>query len=349
MYGSRHLLPRLVLALAGLVATGCSTLDIQSKLPWATNEEKLKKDKFQRPVRMAAIWTPTTMTSPSGSVTRGFGGRLYFYNDVGEPIAVEGQLMVYAYDDSQRTSASHVKSDGGVEDADRKYAFTSDQFSGHFAPSDFGPAYSVWIPWGPENGPQTQVSLIPVFTSSSGAIVMAQAARNVLKGYARDAEKGETTQAAAANPADDGVVRYDTRVKSTELRSTTIELSNTTAERLSRLPPQPAAAANQAPDTTENSAPPETRATTPAFTPVNAAGKGVPGPWMPPLAPPTRFEPPKFQVPAGPNPPPTSDRAPTPLSPSTRPSAPAWPPPPHSSAPAPAASAAVPETAGSGS
>src|SRR5688572_27393300 len=105
----------LVILLFSLV--GCSSWDIASKMPWASSEQKLKQEKFQRPVRMVVVWTPTTLTQPGKPVTRGLGGRIYFYNDAEETISVEGQLIVYAYDDSaHKQNVSHINSQGGVDE-----------------------------------------------------------------------------------------------------------------------------------------------------------------------------------------------------------------------------------------
>jgi hypothetical protein len=40
----------------------------------------------------------------------------------------------------------------------------------------------VWIPWEAVGGDQKSVSLVPVFTATSGQIVMGQQARNLLRG-----------------------------------------------------------------------------------------------------------------------------------------------------------------------
>lgn len=292
--------------------SGCSAWNLAGKMPWSSSEDKLQKGKFEKPVRMVAIWTPTTLSQPGQPVTRGLGGRLYFYNDVGDTIPVEGQLMVYAYDDSNRQqNVSHLKSNGGVDEPDRKFAFTSEQFTDHYSATDLGASYSVWIPWGPVAGPPVKISVVPVFTSSSGNIVMAQASRNVMKGTT----SGDEEHGSASIGEDDGVVRLDSRSKQTELRTTTIPISETTAERIMRATPQdfspPPAADEKASYQSETRAT-EILETASASKTASVAGRGVPPPWLPATPPPARFAPPKFPVPAGPSPPPTHDRVPTP-------------------------------------
>src|SRR4051812_47673272 len=60
-----------------LFLSGCTSLDLSSKLPWSNPEKKIKEEKYQRPVRMVAIWSPTTISAPGKPSTRGLGGRLY--------------------------------------------------------------------------------------------------------------------------------------------------------------------------------------------------------------------------------------------------------------------------------
>lgn len=285
------------------LTTGCASWDLTSKLPWASSEQKLQKEKFQRPVRMVVIWTPTTLSQPGKPITRGLGGRIYFYNDVDEAIPVEGQLIVYAYDDSaQRQNVSHINSQGGVDEPTRRYAFTAEQFKGHFDPTDLGASYSVWIPWGPVDGPAVKVSVVPVFTSSSGNIVMAQASRNVLKG----------TQPLMSERAEeevhDGVVRVGHQTKQTELRTTTIPVNETIAERMLRAGEQqyvPQAGPLENPR--ENVPAPaaqidtEARATAQTITPATAMRRGVPPPWTPQMPPPARVAPPRIQAPESPD------------------------------------------------
>jgi len=223
-------------------SAGCSTLDWTKKLPWSDPEKQIKQSAYDRPVRMVAIWTPTTLTHPGKPPTRGLGGRLYFYNDASQTIPVEGQLLVYAYDDSHKPESPR-RSTGGVDEPDRKYAFTAEQFTAHYSPTDLGASYSVWIPWGPTSGPPAEVSLVPVFTAAGGNIVMGQPSRQALKGTrtAGDGEQGSGDRGQETGDRGhdveelpEGVIGVGQRVRETEMRSTTIPLSDTTSDRLSR-------------------------------------------------------------------------------------------------------------------
>ncbi len=170
-------------------ASGCKTIDTgwMPKAPW-NKKDKLVEIQYDTPVRVAAIWTPDVMVRPGEPPTRGFGGRLYFYNQANKPISVEGQLVVYAYDEAGEDSQR--------ETPDRKFAFTPEQFTNHRSESGLGESYSVWLPWdAATTGEQKGVSLLPVFTSTSGKIVMGQQALNLLPG-----KKSEQPQGPASPP-----------------------------------------------------------------------------------------------------------------------------------------------------
>jgi hypothetical protein len=157
--------------------TGCQALTpnwSQAKNWLSLNSLNVSQSKFGTPVKMAVIWSPAVYNEPGKTPTRGFGGRIYFYDINNRPIPVEGQLVVYAYNDSLPTT------DG--KSADRKFAFTPEQFTTHYNPTELGAAYSVWIPWDEAGKPQVELSLVPVFTASSGQLVIGQLSSNLLPG-----------------------------------------------------------------------------------------------------------------------------------------------------------------------
>lgn len=162
-------------AAIGLFFSGCQSLAPKWPSGWFADEKPtIERSKFASPVRMAALWSPAMLSQPGKPAKRGFGGRLYFYDGSNKPIPVEGQLVVYAYNES-KPNADH-------KTPDARFAFTPEQFTEHFSPSDLGASYSVWIPWDAVGGPQVDVSLLPVFTATSGQLVVGQSSRNLLPG-----------------------------------------------------------------------------------------------------------------------------------------------------------------------
>jgi hypothetical protein len=162
--------------LLAFLLTGCKTLSPPewSKSWLGPDEPKLTESQYSKPVRLAVVWSPAVLNSPNKKPTRGFGGRMYFYDAANKAVSVEGQLVVYGYNDSKPGA------DGKTPD--RKYAFTPEQFTQHYSPTDLGASYSVWVPWDEVGADQVEISLVPIFTATSGQLVVGQSSKNLLPG-----------------------------------------------------------------------------------------------------------------------------------------------------------------------
>lgn len=150
-----------------LVAAGCagsSPLNVASwKSPWNKSDQPKP---YPNPVKMAATWAPDTLLQSGRTPTRGFGGRLFFYDEKLRAVPVEGDLTVHGFVENPDGSTGEVK----------RYHFTAEQFTRHFSQSDLGASYSVWIPWDAVGGDQTKISLVPSFRTSSGKLVQGETA-----------------------------------------------------------------------------------------------------------------------------------------------------------------------------
>lgn len=180
-----------------LTAGGCKSPlpDLSSSLPWVGDGKEAPLP-FEQPAKIVVIWSPAMYNQPGQTPIRGFGGRIYFYNTKERAVPVEGQLVVYAFDDTTRQVAKN--------EADKRFAFTAEQFSKHFSPTELGASYSIWIPWDPVGSPQADISLLPVFTSKNGAIITGQQSRNLLPGpdAPRPAAFAEAPASVATQPND---------------------------------------------------------------------------------------------------------------------------------------------------
>jgi hypothetical protein len=127
------------------------------------------------PVRMVGTWTDTVMTQPGKKPIRGFGGRIMFYEHEGKkPILVDGQLVVYAFDEDGRDPTDNKPT--------RRYVFPADQVAMRMSKSDLGASYSFFLPWDDAGGPKTEVSLICRFEPKSGGVVTGEQTRHMLPG-----------------------------------------------------------------------------------------------------------------------------------------------------------------------
>ncbi|MGD9633944.1 MAG: hypothetical protein AB7G28_12240 [Pirellulales bacterium] len=138
--------------------------------PWSSDD-----DSPQTPQRIVGSWTDTVLHTSGKEPQRGFGGRLIFYGEEAEkPILVEGQLVVYAFDETNRDPTDSKPT--------RRYVFPPDQVARRMSKTSLGPSYSFWLPWDDVGGPQTEISLIARFEPKRGALIMSEQTRHLLPG-----------------------------------------------------------------------------------------------------------------------------------------------------------------------
>lgn len=169
-----------ILATILLSLTGCQSpwssdwqvadfFSLDKGMPWDDGPKK------GTPVRLAGTWTDSVLHQPGKTPQRGFGGRLLFYNKKGnDPILVDGQLVVYAFDESDREPTDNRPT--------RRYVFPADQVALRMSESELGPSYSFWLPWDEVGNPQTEVSLIARFEPKKGPLIVGEQTRHILPG-----------------------------------------------------------------------------------------------------------------------------------------------------------------------
>ena len=178
----------LPLVLITIVSLGCN---ISNDMKWSKfrdnvfNEARHKEfdtsiDPDTIPHRMAVIWHDATASQPGATATRGFGGRIYFYNQYDKPIEVDGELVVYGYDDTG--------TDDRKSAPDKKFVFEAHELERHIGESELGTSYSVWIPWDKVGGFRKNIGLVAVFKGTRGEIVKGYHSVNVLPGKKREEE-----------------------------------------------------------------------------------------------------------------------------------------------------------------
>jgi hypothetical protein len=176
----KRLLVCLPLLSALLLATGCrgpwskdwkvaDMFDVDVT-PWSHDE-----DAVEAPSRLVGTWTDTVLHQTGKQPQRGFGGRLIFYGeDAEKPVLVDGQLVIYAFDETNREPTDNKPT--------RRYVFPPDQMARRMSKTELGPSYSFWLPWDEVGGPQIEISLIARFEPQGGAIVIGEQTRHLLPG-----------------------------------------------------------------------------------------------------------------------------------------------------------------------
>ncbi len=164
-------LPLILLACLFLPLAGCAHFDMRKGIPWIKGED----GELERPMKIVAVWTDTIMSHGEQVPVRGFGGRLMFYpREDGKPVKVEGALVVYAFDETNR-DPRNVR-------PERKYVFSEEEFVKHYSDGKLGASYSVWLPWDKVGGQQAEISLVARFTPKGGGMIVGEQQTVLLPG-----------------------------------------------------------------------------------------------------------------------------------------------------------------------
>jgi hypothetical protein len=175
-------IPLLLGASLLLASVGCSKFDLRKGIPWMPGEN----GELERPMKIIAVWTDTILSQGEETPARGFGGRLMFYSrDDSKPVKVEGSLVVYAFDETNR-DPRNVR-------PERKYVFSEEEFARHHSEGKMGHSYSVWLPWDRIGGPQAEISLMARFTPKEGGMIAGEQQTVLLPGVAVVAKGSQTT------------------------------------------------------------------------------------------------------------------------------------------------------------
>jgi hypothetical protein len=173
---------------AVVLSAALLTLSSGCKAPWSSDwklTDMFRLDKGMPwdddgpakgvPVRLVGTWADTVLQQAGKTPQRGFGGRLIFYGKkTNEPILVDGQLVIYAFDESNREPTDNRPT--------RRYVFPPDQVAQRMSETELGPSYSFWLPWDEVGGPQTDISLIARFEPQGGAVVVSEQTKHLLPG-----------------------------------------------------------------------------------------------------------------------------------------------------------------------
>jgi len=202
---------------------GCAPLDVKDSFSipfWSDNE------KPQVPVKVVAVWVDTVRLAEGETPTRGFGGRLMFYGRKHEkPVKVDGDLVIYAFDETNRKP--------GDPRPDRKYVFTAEQIPIHYSRSKLGHSYSFFLPWDAPGGPRKDISLIVRFQPKGGPVVVGEQTRQNLPGQfdpSRTANRQESGSPASDNPVTQTSyqsVAGGEKLPRPRMQTATIEMPNT--------------------------------------------------------------------------------------------------------------------------
>lgn len=215
---------------------GCASLGKMPRMPWQEKEPE-----YKIPTKMVVTWKDAVRLNPNDPPTRGFGGRIHFYDESNKPVQVKGTLTVYGYDDS-------LNGEIDTEKPDRKYVFAADKLDGHYSLSKLGHSYSFWIPWDRAGGEQKEITLAPFFRGEMGQVLMSEQSKHLLPGVRRKSDGSPpemspsdrlAQEIAHVNYQRDAEMRAveDAQQPQSSMRTTTIQVPATMESRLRNVVP----------------------------------------------------------------------------------------------------------------
>lgn len=181
-----------LLAVSACLASGCAQWNL--KKPWSTPLFGDGNDKPRTPSRVVAMWVDTVRYTQGQAPTRGFGGRVMFYQTGEEkPVKVDGDLVVYAFDEEDRKPTDPRPT--------RKYVFPADQLDAYYSESKIGHSYSLFVPWDEVGGYRKEISLIVRFQPKLAPVVISEQTHHILPGKPVPEEMQIARRQAEANGA----------------------------------------------------------------------------------------------------------------------------------------------------
>jgi hypothetical protein len=183
----KGLFPALLAALLTLSGPGCASLQLLNvktdKIPMA--------DAAHPAIEILAIWQAAEGPGIGGIPTRGFAGQIFFFSqDRATPVAVDGKVRIYVFDDhgtvQQQAKPLH------------QYDFDRDSWTAHVQSSKVGTTYGVFIPYPRADYHQAVCSLRIRFSPPNGRPLYSKPSTIVLPGPPLKSEI-ETAQASPLN------------------------------------------------------------------------------------------------------------------------------------------------------
>ncbi len=163
-----------------LSAAGCASMPL-----FGSKTARLEHADAKNPaVEILAFWQPSEGAGPKGVPVRGFGGQIYFFNQsTNTPVAVDGAVRVYLFDDH-----------GSVKDQSEPVAvfdFDAAHWKSGVHNSALGASYSVFVPYPRIDYHQAMCSLRIRFRPTAGPTIYSPPATLVLPGPATKSDKAD--------------------------------------------------------------------------------------------------------------------------------------------------------------
>ena len=170
--------PLFASCLLGLLMTGCTTLESVT-MPFS-KEKSVAKATLKNPaIRIMGLWQPGEGDGLDGTNGRGFAGQIYFFTAKSStPVAVDGDVRVYVFDDL-----------GSTEEQKKpihQFDFKDGAWQAYQSESAIGPCYNIYVPYTRKGRLEAECHLRLRLTRPDGSQLFGEMNEVQLDGIARE-------------------------------------------------------------------------------------------------------------------------------------------------------------------
>ena len=163
--------------------TGCTTSGLFSRF---SHQEKTPKATPNNPVvRCLCLWEPGEGTGVDDKPARGVVGQIFlFTRDSVSSVAADGDVRIFTFDDQ------------GTEDEQsiplHQFEFLNNSFQTYLRPTQFGPAYQLFIPYSRKGRHQAELAIRVRLSQPGAPAVFSELTKVTLVGHERPLQKSKT-------------------------------------------------------------------------------------------------------------------------------------------------------------
>src|SRR5262245_32749635 len=150
-----------LLVLAATLGAGCSHISVFS------HKKVTHADKLNPAAEAVTLWQPAKGPGLNGVPGRGLAGQvLFFTRGSSEPVAVEGDVRVYLFD-NQGTPEEQSKPIW-------QFDFPAEDWQNFGSVGTLGPSYNIFIPYVREGQQQVECAIQLRYTPKAGPVVYSE-------------------------------------------------------------------------------------------------------------------------------------------------------------------------------
>lgn len=166
------------LLLVSFAVTGCSTWK-SSKVPFSKEKPVVRATVDRPAIRVMGLWQPGEGDGIDGTTGRGFVGQVYFFTaDSPSPVAVDGDVRVYVFDDAGTPEEQKTPL--------HQFDFNEGSWQGYETTSALGPCYNVYVPYTRKGLFEADCSIRLRLTRPDGSNLFSEMTAVHLQGVARE-------------------------------------------------------------------------------------------------------------------------------------------------------------------